>query len=246
MSPPVLALEGGHVTRGGARVLDVPSFRLAEQELVAVVGPNGSGKSTLLLTLMGLLPRDAGRVLFRGSAVSGEAEAVAFRRRMALVLQEPLLFDTTVFENVATGLRLRSVGRAETRERVHACLERFRVGPLAARAARKLSGGEARRVCLARALVVEPEVVLLDEPFAGLDLPTRQAITDDLARALRDARVAGILVTHEPTEALRLCHRVVVMQGGRIVRSDRPAVVASEPADAFVARWGMETVVSGA
>lgn len=215
MIPPVLSLEGARVVRGGAPVLDVPSFRLAEEELVAVIGPNGSGKSSLLLTLMGLLPRAAGRVLFRGRAVAGEAETVAFRRRMALVLQEPLLFDTTVFENVATGLRLRGAGRAETRERVHAYLERFHLGPLAARAARKLSGGEARRVCLARALVVEPEVVLLDEPFAGLDPGARAAMAAAVAAAARGG-TGLVLVTHHEDEVPPVVGRRARLEAGRL------------------------------
>jgi tungstate transport system ATP-binding protein len=228
----LLELDGLRVARGGARVLDVPSFRLGGGERIALVGPNGSGKSTLLLALMGLLPREAGRVLFRGRAATCAAEAVALRRRMALVLQEPLLFDASVFDNVATGLRLRGVGRAEVRDRVHAVLARFHAVHLADRAARKLSGGEARRVSLARALVAEPEVVLLDEPFTGLDLPTRLAITDVLARALHEARVATILVTHDPAEASRLCDRVVVMEGGRIVERAPPGAVFDAVDDA--------------
>lgn len=226
MSRPVLELQGVRVERGGARVLDVPSFRLGEAERVAVVGRNGSGKSTLLLTLMGLLPCATGRVLFRGQSASGPGEAVALRRRMALVLQEPLLFDATVFDNVATGLRLRAVPRAELGERVRTSLARFHLAHLAGRAARELSGGEARRVSLARALVVEPEVVLLDEPFSGLDLPTRHAIVDDLARVLRDGRVASILVTHDPAEARRLSDRSVELQAGRIAGSTPPAPAA--------------------
>jgi tungstate transport system ATP-binding protein len=109
-----------------------------------------------------------------------------------------------------------------------------------------LSGGEMRRVSLARALVVEPEVVLLDEPFANLDLPTRQGITDDLERALHEARAAAILVTHDQSEALRLSGRIVVMHGGALVQSGAPAVVMNEPANEFVAScMGMETIVEG-
>jgi tungstate transport system ATP-binding protein len=242
----VVELRNLKVARGGVEVLDVPSFCLREGELVSLIGPNGSGKSSLLLALMALLQRSAGQLLYRGEEVGSGAAAVAYRRRLAMVLQEPLLFDATVYDNVASGLRIRGLGRGEIRERVTAHLERFRLAGMAQRSARKLSGGEARRVSLARALAVEPDVVLLDEPFANLDLPTRQSITDDLERTLRDARTAAILVTHDQAEALRLSDRIVVMSGGRIVQSDAPAAVMNNPVNEFVASAvGMESILDG-
>lgn len=245
-APPVLELRGVRVERGGALVLDVPEFRLAAGEIVALIGPNGSGKSSLLLALMGLLPRAAGSALFRGEALEAGGRLIERRRRIALVLQESLLLDDTVEGNVATGLRLRGVGRAEASRRVAAALRRFGLAGLERRAARQLSGGEARRACLARALVVAPEVVLLDEPFASLDLPTRQAITDDLEGAIRDGGMAAILVTHDAGEALRLADRIVVLHEGRIVQSDAPARVLNQPVNEFVASCvGMETILEG-
>jgi tungstate transport system ATP-binding protein len=244
--PAVLELSGVRVERGGHLVLDVPSFRLGAGEIVALIGPNGSGKTTLLQTLMGLLPRAAGAARFRGEELEADGRLVERRRRLALILQECLLFDGTVEANVATGLRLRGVPRAEVRRRVGAYLERFRLAGLAGRAARKLSGGEARRVSLARALVVEPEVVLLDEPFSHLDAPTRQAITDDLEATVREAGMAAVLVTHDAGEALRLADRIVVMHEGRIVQDDAPAEVLNHPVNEFVAGCvGMETILEG-
>jgi tungstate transport system ATP-binding protein len=245
-APCVLELRDLRVERGGVEVLAVPSFRLHEREFVTLAGPNGSGKSTLLLSLMCLLGRAAGEVLHRGEAIVSDRAAIESRRKMAMILQDPMLFDTTVHENVAAGLHIRGVGRKETRRRVGEYLERFDLAHLAQRSARKLSGGEARRVSLARALVVEPEVVFLDEPFANLDLPTRQAITDDLERTIREAGMAAILVTHDLSEALRLSSRIVVMSGGRIVQSDAPSVVTNNPANEFVASWvGMDTILEG-
>lgn len=242
----VLELQDLEVSRGGARVLDVPSFRLGEGEFVSLIGPNGAGKSSLLLAMMALLGRSAGRILHRGREVRTDGDAVALRRRMALVLQDPLLFDATVYDNVAAGLRLRGLGAGETRRRAHAALERFHLGGMAERSARKLSGGEARRVNLARALAVEPEVILLDEPFASLDLPTRQAITDDLERTIREARMAAVLVTHDQAEALRLSDRIAVMNRGAIVQADVPSAVMNHPVDGFVAScMGMETILDG-
>jgi tungstate transport system ATP-binding protein len=245
-APCVLELRGLKVERGGVEVLDVPAFQLHEHEFVSLIGPNGSGKSTLLLSMMGLLEPTAGQVLFRGEATGSARAAIACRRKLAMVLQEPLLFDATVYENVASGLKIRGLDGVETRRRVLAYLERFRLTEMAQRSARKLSGGEARRVNLARALVVEPEVVFLDEPFANLDLPTRESITSDLERTLREAGMAAVLVTHDQAEALRLSDRIVVLNGGRIVQSDAPSAVMNNPINEFVASCvGMETIVEG-
>jgi tungstate transport system ATP-binding protein len=234
------------VERGGVGVLDIPSFRLEEGEAISLIGPNGCGKSTLLLSLMCLLPRAAGQILWRGAEVTGARAGVALRRRMAMVLQEPLLFQATVYENVAAGLRLRGLPRREERRRVMGYLERFGLGPLEARSARTLSGGESRRVSIARALAVEPEVVFLDEPFANLDPPTRQGITEDLERTIGETGAAAVLVTHDQAEALRFSERIVVMQRGAVVQSGAPAVVMNEPVNEFVAScMGMETIVEG-
>ena len=245
-SAPLMELQGLRVERGGAQVLDIRSFRIEEGELVSLIGPNGSGKTTLLLSILGLLPRAEGKVLWRGAEIASGAEALALRRRVALVQQDPLLFDTTVFENVAAGLRIRGVGRAETRSEVTACLDRFGLAGLADRAARKLSGGEARRVSLARAVAVRPDVLLLDEPFANLDAPTRQGITADLERTIRGSGMAAILVTHDRAEALRLSDRMVVLHAGRIVQSASPSEVMNNPANEFIASCvGMDTIVAG-
>jgi tungstate transport system ATP-binding protein len=242
---PMLEVRELRVERGGHAVLDVDSLRLDDGEFVSLIGPNGCGKSTLLLSLMGLLPRAGGEIRFRGEDVLS-GDRVARRRRMAMVLQEPLLFDATVEDNVAAGLRVRGLGREETRRRVAYYLERFRLADLAERSARKLSGGEARRVSLARALAVEPELVLLDEPFASLDVPTRQSIVADLEKTIRASRLAAILVTHDRSEALRLSDRIVVMNAGRIVQSDVPSVVMNSPVNEFVASCvGMETILPG-
>lgn len=244
--PWLLELRDLEVARGGVPVLQVPSFRLHEDERVALIGPNGAGKSTLLLSMMCLLERSAGEVLYRGEPISSARAAISSRRKLAMVLQEPLLFDTTVYENVASGLRIRGVGARELRRRVLEYLERFALADLADRSARRLSGGEARRVNLARALVVEPEVVLLDEPFASLDLPTREAITTDLERTIRERRMAAVLVTHDQAEALRLSDRIAVMNGGRIVQVDVPSAVMNNPVDERVASCvGMETILEG-
>jgi tungstate transport system ATP-binding protein len=242
----VLDLKDLRVDRGGVRILDIPSFSLYENEFVSLIGPNGAGKSTLLLSIMGLIKKRRGELCYRGEVISSDAESLRLRRRMAMVLQEPLLFDSTVYENVASGLRFRGMSRSAVRDRVQSYLERFNLTGMAQRSARKLSGGEARRVSLARAFAIEPEVILFDEPFTNLDAPTRQSLTDQLDSIIRERKMAAILVTHDQSEALRLSNRIVVMQGGRIVQEGSPAVVMNRPLDEFVANFvGMETILEG-
>ena len=244
MAPSVVALADVRVSYGGADVLDVPALDVAEGEVLAVVGPNGSGKSTLL-RVAGLLERPTrGRVSFRGRPADA-THALAERRRMAMVFQQPLLADMTVGENVALGLVFRGVAdRGEAR--VGRWLERLNIAPLRDRRARTLSGGEAQRVALARALVVEPDLLLLDEPFAGLDAPSREALLPDLAAILRGDRVTTILVSHDRAEAQALADRVAVLMRGRILQLDETARVFHAPASEEVARFvGVETIVTG-
>ena len=245
MTPPtVVELAGVQVMYGGATVLDVPALGVNEGEILVVVGPNGSGKSTLL-RVAGLLERPTrGLVRFRGRPTDA-GHSLAERRRMATVFQRPLLADMTVAENVALGLRFRGVADAHG-ARVERWLERLAIAPLRGQRARTLSGGQAQRVALARALVLEPEVLLLDEPFAGLDAPSRAELLPDVAAILRDDRVTTMLVTHDRGEAQALGDRVAVLMAGRIAQLDETARVFHAPASEEVARFiGVETLVVG-
>lgn len=243
---PLLEIRNLVVARGGSRVLQIPSFILHANETVALIGPNGTGKSSFLLALAGLLSLESGEIFFRNQAVEPGFASTGYRRKMAMVFQEPLLFDTTVFDNVAVGLKLRHLGSREINETVKTCLERFRIAHLADRSARKLSGGEAQRTSLARAFATKPEIILLDEPFVALDPPARQALSDDLELVLRESGTASILTTHDQMDALRLADRMVVMQQGKIVQSGTPSSVHNQPANEFVATFvGMENIFTG-
>jgi tungstate transport system ATP-binding protein len=245
-STPVLEVRDLIVARGGVDVVKVPSFSLSEHETMAMIGPNGSGKSSFLLSIASLLRPTRGQILFRGEPFSYGGGATAYRRKIAMVFQEPLLFDATVYENVAAGLKIRKVADREIRQQVGACMERFRISHLSERSARKLSGGEAQRTSLARAFATGPEVILLDEPFSALDPPTRQALTEDLEQVLRESGTAAIITTHDQTEALRLADRMVVMHNGSIAQAGTPADVMSQPVNEFVATFvGMENIYVG-
>ena len=245
MATPVLSLAGLHQQYSPSWSLDIPALDVRAREVLAVIGPNGSGKSSLL-RILGLLERPVvGEVRVHGRAVDA-AHSVSARRRIAAVFQEPWLADMSVADNVGLGLRFRGVPRAAVRARVERWLERFGVAALRDRSARWLSGGEAQRVALARALVLEPEVLLLDEPFSGLDSPTRATLVPDLGAILRADRVTAVLVTHDRHEALALADRVAVLMDGRVRQLDETARVFYAPVSEAVARFvGVETIVSG-
>jgi tungstate transport system ATP-binding protein len=234
---PYLRVSELLVRRGGRVVLEVDALELPRGEILTLVGPNGAGKSTLV-TALALLERPAsGTIVLDGTSVDWRRGLLAARRRLAIVFQEPLLFDTTVAENVATGLKLRGVRAAERKARVELWLRRLGIAHLAARQARTLSGGEAQRTSLARALVLEPELLLLDEPFAALDAPTREALADDLLPLLRETTTTTVLVTHDRDEALAMGDRLGVVLAGRLVQVDRPACVLEAPASEAVAAF---------
>ncbi len=234
------------VERGGAVILDVPELALAAGEVLAVIGPNGAGKTTLLTSVLGLQKSISSGTVARGEFTFPGTPPHVYRRGFAMVFQDSLLFNGTVFDNVASGLRIRGLGRREVEKTVHEQLERFGVAALRNRKAHSLSGGEARRVSLARALATSPEILLLDEPFASLDAPARESILDDLEKALSGSRTAVMLVTHDRIEALRLADTLLVLEKGRILQKGGTIDVLRRPASEFVASFaGTETVVAG-
>lgn len=243
---PVLEVENLLVKRGGVTVLDISSLFIREGEILTLIGPNGTGKSTVLLTLACLLKSFRGTIIFKGQRVDTHHAVFAYRRKLSMAFQEPLLFNATVFDNVASGLNIRGMGKGDIRHRVMECLERFGISHLGRRSARKLSGGEAQRTSLARAFATRPEIVFLDEPFASLDPPGRESLIEDLGGILRETQTTAILATHDLQEALRLSDRLAVMNEGKIVQIGPPAEVMDHPVDLFVASFvGMETLMTG-
>ena len=235
MSEAIYEVSSLQVCYGPNVVLDVPALQVKTGEILALIGPNGAGKSTLLRVL-GLLQRpSSGEVRFKGVRVDFRGSTLAWRRRMVTIFQEPLLCGTTVFRNVALGLRLRGVPRQAIPGRVQAWLQRLDIVPLADRHVKTLSGGESQRVNLARAFVLEPEAFLLDEPFTSLDPPTRRGLVWDLHQLLRETGVTTVFVTHDLTEAMSLADRVAVVLGGRIAQLDTPERIFLAPATDEVA-----------
>ncbi|MDF2966667.1 MAG: molybdenum transport ATP-binding protein ModC [Nocardioidaceae bacterium] len=222
----------------GAFTLDV---RLAAGvgEVVAVLGPNGAGKSTALRMLAGLHPLSAGHVRLGGRSLEEPGRSIrvpAQRRGVGLVPQESLLFPhLRVRDQVAFGLRHRGADRAEARRESTGWLERTGLGELADRRPSELSGGQARRVAIVRALAARPALLLLDEPLAALDVRAVLELRSFLRHHLAHVGVPTVLVTHDALDALVLADVVVVLDAGRVEQAGRPAEVAGRPRSAHVA-----------
>jgi ABC-type sulfate/molybdate transport systems ATPase subunit len=238
----VLTVGNVRHRRGGREVLRVDRLQVAAGERLGLLGLNGAGKTTLLRLLAGIDEPTAGEIRIDGVAMSrGDA---TLRRRLAYAPQRPLLLSTTVRRNVELPLRYRRAPSATRRAVAAEALARLGVEHLADRPAHALSGGEAQRVSLARALACAPDALLLDEPAAGLDTPTRAAFFADVARALADRTTTVVLVSHRPEEVLGLTDRVAVLVDGDLRQAAPGAELVSKPADAAVARLiGYENVI---
>jgi len=221
---------------GAFKALDGVDLKVADGELLALLGPSGSGKTTLLRIIAGLEWPDSGEIHFDGeNALSRGAR----ERHVGFVFQHYALFrHMTVFENVAFGLRVqpRKVRKseAEIRRRVKELLDLVQLDWLADRYPNQLSGGQRQRIALARALAIEPRILLLDEPFGALDAKVRKELRQWLRSLHNEIHVTSIFVTHDQEEALEVAHRVVVMDKGRIEQVGSPGDVYDSPASAFV------------
>ena len=224
------------VQRNGLDVLRIGSLELQRGETLTVVGPNGAGKSTLLLALARLVRPSHGDIIYDGKSLKDWDELV-YRRKISFVFQAPLLMDMTVEQNVALGLKFRGTPREETRARVSKWMKQLGVESLSKRRAGQLSGGEAQRVSLARALVLEPELLLLDEPFSALDPPTRAKLLDDLSALLKENQRTAVFVTHNLSEAAKLSHRIAVIVDGVLRQVGTARQIKSRPADETVAAF---------
>lgn len=231
------------VHRGKKQVLAIDSLTIDQGQQVAVIGPNGAGKSTLLQVVNLLLTPSSGQIRIYGRD-GQQLNEQAVRRHTSLVLQEPLLIRDTVFNNVALPLKLRGCSRRDIEARVAETLQAFHCDHLADRLAQRLSGGEAQRVCLARALVCQPEILLLDEPFSALDPVARRALILELKAVARCQGMTVILVSQQLIDMLHYSERAVVIQAGRPVQDADPETVLRRPVNLTIAQLvGMDNIL---
>ena len=228
------------IKRFGVTVaLDNVSFEIASQELFFLLGPSGCGKTTLLRLVAGFYAPDAGEIIFGDRRIN---EVPPHKRNTGMVFQNYALWPhMTVAENVAYGLDVRGVKGAQKKSRVAEALEIVQMGAYAERMPNQLSGGQQQRIAVARALVIKPDLLLLDEPLSNLDAKLRLEMRDEIRRIHAQTKITTIYVTHDQKEALSLAQRMCVLRNGRIEQIGTPRDVYRAPANRFVADFIGET-----
>ncbi|MGD9295685.1 MAG: ABC transporter ATP-binding protein [Roseobacter sp.] len=249
--PPRLEIKDLRRAFGGRNVVDGVSLRIQPGQVTCLLGPSGCGKSTTLRMIAGVEMQDSGEIYVDGKLICDTVFRIPpERREIGLMFQDFALFPhLSVADNVAFGLR--SATRAEKRARVEELLDRVDLRRFIDGYPHQLSGGEQQRVALARALAPKPKIMLMDEPFSGLDNRLRDGIRDDTLTILKEADTAVLLVTHEPDEAMRMADEIALMRDGRIVQQGAPYNVYTHPVDrAAVAFFSdanvLEATVNGA
>ena len=245
-APPALAFFGVSHRYGRTVAVDDLSLTLGAGEVVCLVGPSGCGKSTTLRLAAGLEALQAGRIEIGAQVVAGNGKHVPPEaRHTGMVFQDFALFPhLSVLDNVTFGMR--SADTTAKQQRGRDLLERVGMARFAASFPHELSGGEQQRVALARALAPRPRLMLMDEPFSGLDTQLRDSVRDDTLAVLAEAGTPTLLVTHDPQEAMRMADRVAVLRDGKLVQVAPPAEIYDAPANLFVARFfGPVNVLDG-
>lgn len=226
-------------------IVSIPELSLHCGDVLGIMGPNGAGKSTLLKIMALLDHPTGGSIYYHGAEVSVKTFSLEQRRRFAIALQQSLLLNTTVYQNVAVGLKLRKQSKKVIDEKVHYWLEKFHISHLANKHASTLSGGEAQRVNLARAFVLEPEVLFLDEPFSALDFPTKIKLLKDLKSILQSTKTTSVFVSHDMLEIKYLTSKLMIMINGKIEQIGTPEEVTSYPNEktaGFLNEWTLPLV----
>lgn len=240
MTDAILTYEAISCRRGGKEIVSLDGLSLQRGDRLGMIGPNGAGKSTLLKGMAMLEPPDTGKAYFEGEKLDLANPPLAVRRRWASVFQHSQRFQMNVFRNVELGLKLRKVPKQERTSRVMHWLEVFQIAHLADEDAGGLSGGEAQRMNLARAFVLEPDVLFLDEPFSALDYPTKMGLIDVLDRVLQETGTTAVLISHDLTDIAYLTNRLVYIENGQVCSNGQTADLLTNPRgklDAFLKPW---------
>jgi ABC-type Fe3+/spermidine/putrescine transport system ATPase subunit len=233
---------------GGLTVVDNLNLSLRSGEFVSLLGPSGCGKTTTLRMIAGFVAPTGGTVEMDGKLMSSASASLPpERRRMSMIFQSYALWpNMTVEQNVAFGLKMRKVAKDELKRRVGQILDVVQLGHLAARYPNELSGGQQQRVSLARALVVQPEILLLDEPLSNLDANLREEMRGEIRRLHNEFGITSIYVTHDQSEAMTTSDRIAVMNHGRIEQIDDPLTLYTRPKTRYVAEFiGRSNILEG-
>ncbi|MFC2159147.1 ABC transporter ATP-binding protein [Actinomycetota bacterium] len=247
MDSKILEIKGLEKKYNSKFSLSIDGLYLKSNKILTVIGPNGSGKSTLIRLLNLLEKPDKGAISFEGENILDErVDKFAIRKKMAVVFQEPLLFNTSVYSNIIMGLNFRKIPLIEVNERLEYFTEKLKIGSILGRSIKNLSGGEKQRVSLARALILNPKLLLLDEPLANIDQQSRESLRSDLFEVLKKYGKSIIYVTHDRNEAMVLADYMAVMNEGRIEQFAPKEEVFRRPTNEFVAKFvGVETLIEG-
>jgi putative spermidine/putrescine transport system ATP-binding protein len=232
---PFLDIAKLRIAYGETRVVDELDLGVAKGEFVGLLGPSGCGKTTTLKAIAGLIEPAGGSITVGGAPLQGQP---VHRRNIGFVFQNYALFPhLDALANVRFGLDMRSVSRRDAEARARKALELVRLGHLADRRPRQLSGGQQQRLALARALVIEPRLLLLDECLSNLDAKLRESLRKEIRDIQQQLGITTLFVTHDQSEALTMCDRIAILDRGRILQIGTPLEIYDRPADAFVARF---------
>lgn len=225
-------VEGVYKTYGSRTVLNISRLDFEKSKIYAILGPNGAGKTTLLRILNLLDEPSKGSIRFMGVDIgSPQCDRFSLARQMCMVFQRPFMFRTTVYNNVAYGLKLRRIARAEVDKRVREAIDFVGLGDFINHPGTRLSGGEIQRVALARALVLQPEVLLLDEPTANLDPHSVQIIEEIISNSHHQYGMSVIIVTHNLFQAKRMSDETILLVDGQIVEKGSTPEFFDHPQD---------------
>ncbi len=235
-----IRLEGMEYHVPGKKILTIPHLTIEKGITYGIMGPNGAGKSTLLKILALLDAPSKGDLYFNGERILTNKVTLEQRRKVAIALQQSLLLNTSVFNNIALGLKIRKVPRHGINEKVYHWLETFNIPDLADKHAYQLSGGEAQRVNLARAMILEPQLLCLDEPFSALDFPTKMKLIHEFKSILSSTGTTAIFVSHDLLEMQSLTDQLFILMSGEVQQSGMTKEVIQNPnkaASPFINEW---------
>jgi tungstate transport system ATP-binding protein len=241
----ILSVKNLSVKKSNKEIINIEDFTITEGSITSIIGENGAGKTTFILTMAGLLKPSTGTIFFKNKMIK-DMLLSEYRKNISIVFQENLLINDTVYNNIAMGLKFRKFHISSIEKKVDDILHRFKISHLKYQKANTLSGGEAKRVSIARALVIEPQILFLDEPFSSLDTLSKEDIITDMIKVLKDNKITVVMSTHDKYEAFRLSDSIIVLEKGKIIQKGLKEEIIKHPANSFVASFvGVENIIEG-